>query len=94
MYLKIDNLEINKNSEEMIYKIESSSSSSYKLKLNNIIDMSYIFSYCKSLSFLPDISKWNTNKIKYMSFMFSNCHSLLSIPSKFNQLFKSNNSKF
>ena len=28
---------------------------------NNIINMSGMFSYCKSLLALPDISKWNTN---------------------------------
>ena len=80
MYLEIDNLQINNKSEEMIYKIESSSYLTNKLKLNNIIDMSYIFSYCKSLSFLPDISKWNTNNVKDMSYMFWNCESLSSLP--------------
>ena len=80
MYLEIDNLQINNKSEEMIYKIESSSYLTNKLKLNNIIDMSYIFSYCESLSFLPDISKWNTNSVKDMSGMFINCYKLSSLP--------------
>ena len=35
--------------------------------------MSYIFYGCSSLSSLPDISKWNTNKVTYMSYMFDGC---------------------
>ena len=78
MYLEIDNLQINNKSEEMIYKIESSSSLTNKLKLNNIIDMSYIFCYCKSLSFLPDISKWNCYNAIDINKIFYNCRLLLS----------------
>ena len=77
LYLIMDNLETNNKSEEMIYEIESSSSSSYKLKLNNIIDMSYMFRFCNSLTPLNDISKWNTNNVKDMSEMFSD-YKLLS----------------
>ena len=52
-----------------------------KLKgINNIIDMSNMFSYCSSLSSIPDISKWNTINIKYMRNMFSYCSLLSSIP--------------
>ena len=32
-----------------------------------------MFARCKSLSSLPDISKWNTNKVTSMSFMFGEC---------------------
>ena len=39
-----------------------------------------MFNNCKSLSSLPDISKWNTNNVSNMSYMFNNCESLLSLP--------------
>ena len=42
--------------------------------------MSEMFSYCSSLSSLPDISKWNTNNVKIMSYMFDNCILILYIP--------------
>ena len=32
------------------------------------------------LSYLPDISKWNTNNVKEMRCMFSGCRSLSSLP--------------
>jgi len=49
----------------------------------NVKDMSYMFYECSSLSSLPDISKWNTNKasrVTHMSYMFSGCLSLSSLP--------------
>ena len=39
-----------------------------------------MFSGCKSLSSLPDISKWNTNNVTDMREMFSGCKSLSSLP--------------
>ena len=45
--------------------------------------MSYIFSDCKLLTSLPDISKWNTNNVENMNDMFWNCNNLLNIPHKF-----------
>ena len=42
--------------------------------------MNYIFSYCSSLSSLPDISKWNTSNVTGMSGMFFGCSSLSSLP--------------
>ena len=39
-----------------------------------------MFSHCRSLSSLPDISKWNINNVEYMSNMFDNCPLLLFIP--------------
>ena len=57
-----------------------------KLKgINNIINMSFMFSGCKSLSSLPDISKWNTSNVTDMSYMFYGCNESLKIPSKFNK---------
>ena len=43
---------------------------------SNVKDMSYMFSGCKSLQSLPDISKWNTNNVNNMNWMFSGCESL------------------
>ena len=42
--------------------------------------MSFMFDKCKSLSSIPDISKWNTSKLNNMRNMFSECISLLSLP--------------
>jgi len=39
-----------------------------------------MFYECRSLSSLPDISKWNTNKVKDMKFLFYGCSSLSSLP--------------
>jgi len=42
--------------------------------------MSDIFSYCKSLTSLPYISKWNINNVTNMTDIFSYCKSLTSLP--------------
>ena len=42
--------------------------------------MNGIFSGCSSLSDLPDISKWNTNKVTNMNGMFIGCLSLSYLP--------------
>ena len=42
--------------------------------------MMSMFRECKSLTSLPDISKWNTNNVKDMSSMFEGCSSLSSLP--------------
>ena len=39
-----------------------------------------MFSNCKSLISLPNISKWNLTNVVNMSYLFSNCESLLSLP--------------
>ena len=46
----------------------------------NVVDMSYMFTYCRKLKSLPDISKWNTSKVSYMNHMFGNCSSLKYLP--------------
>ena len=52
-----------------------------KLKgINRITNMSYMFSWCSSLSSLPDISKWDTSNVNNMSYIFSYCRSLSSLP--------------
>ena len=40
--------------------------------------MSGMFSWCKSLNNLPDISKWDTKNVTDMSGMFSGCNVLIS----------------
>ena len=50
------------------------------LNTKNIIDMSYMFYGCSSLSSLPDFSKWNTQNVTNMSFMFYGCSSLSYLP--------------
>ena len=39
-------------------------------------DMSWMFNNCRALSFLPDISKWNTQNIIDISHIFGNCREL------------------
>jgi surface protein len=52
-----------------------------KLKgIENVIDMSEMFSNCVSLKYLPDISQWDTSKVTNMNKMFYNCFSLKSFP--------------
>ena len=54
-----------------------------EIKLNEIYkitDMSFMFSGCSSLSNIPNISKWNTNKVINMSSMFCECSSLSNLP--------------
>ena len=52
-----------------------------KLKrIDNIIDMSYMFEGCSSLSSLTYISNLETNNVTNMSYMFKGCSSLSSLP--------------
>ena len=39
-----------------------------------------VFSYCESLVYLPDLSKWNTGKVNDISAFFARCSSLKSLP--------------
>ena len=55
----------------------------YKLKYPIYINYTLLkemFSNCKSLSSLPDISELDTSKVIDMSYMFYNCASLSSLP--------------
>ena len=78
-YELCEKININKNQlKNNIFEI--------KLKgIKNVTDMSYmfgdgIFFGCESLSSLPDIDKWNTQKVTNMSYMFYDCKSLSSLP--------------
>jgi len=64
------------------YKVKSNDNSKLQIKLkeiDNVTNMSYMFSGCSSLSSLPDISKWNTNNVRNMSYMLSGFSSFLKI---------------
>ena len=53
----------------------------FEIKLESIkqiIDMSRKFQDCKSLSSLPDISKWNISKVTDINRAFWLCESLVS----------------
>ena len=56
------------------------------LKLNNNLssyiheDISYMFSGCRALTRLPDISKWDTSNVNNMSYLFYGCSSLIVLP--------------
>ena len=63
-------LDINKKEENIIIKL---------IEIKKIENMSYMFSCCKSLLSLPDISNWNTTNVTNMSHMFFECNSLLSL---------------
>jgi surface protein len=47
--------------------------------------MGCIFYECKSISSLPEISKWNTQNVTDMNGMFDECNKKLKIPKKFNK---------
>ena len=60
------------------YNIKNNKNNKLIIKLKGIdkvTNMMGIFYGCSSLSSLPDISKWNTNKVTNMSFMFGACSS-------------------
>ena len=66
-----------------LYKVKINKNNILKIKLkgiNNITNMSFMFSGCSLLSSLPDISKWNTKNVTNMNYMFSKCSSLVSLP--------------
>ena len=60
---------------------------------NNIINISYLFSYCSSLKLLPDISKWNLSNVRYFSNIFNGCSLLKSLPDKYSILEQLRNKK-
>jgi len=76
---------INKKEYEITneYNVENNNNELLKIKLkgiNNITNMSHMFSGCSSLISLPDISKWDTSKVNDMNYTFEECSSLISLP--------------
>lgn len=52
-----------------------------KFDVSNVTDMSYMFSWCKSLESLNGLDKWNTGNVTDMSHMFSGCKNIDSLNS-------------
>ena len=42
--------------------------------------MDFMFSHCKSLKTIPDLSKWNFSNVTNVEYMFYNCSSLFPLP--------------
>ena len=52
-----------------------------ELKFNNdITNISYMFSYCKSIIVISNLSKINISKITNINHLFAGCSSLISLP--------------
>jgi len=78
-------IEIEANEYELMeyYKLNKNSNKNLEIKIKeieNIIDMSYMFFKCSSLSNINNISKWSSNNVTDMSYMFYGCSSLSSLP--------------
>ena len=50
------------------------------MEISIVNQMNSMFANCLSLTFLPDISNWDTSNVSNMSYLFSNCISLISLP--------------
>ena len=48
--------------------------------INNVTNLSDMFSNCESLQSLPDISIWNTSKVNDISFIFYGCKLVNKLP--------------
>ena len=81
-------LEINKKEEKLCefidfdkYGINKNTDLTVFLKgINTITNAKDMFSECKSLKSLPDISEWDTKNVTNMNNIFSDCISLKSLP--------------
>ena len=62
------------------YKINNTELKIKLIGINNITNISYMFSECISLSFIHNISRWNTTNITNISYMFKGCSNLSSLP--------------
>ena len=51
-----------------------------KWNTENVTNMKHMFSLCKSLEYLSDISNWNTSNVTNMKHMFSDCWILRCLP--------------
>ena len=62
------------------YKINEDELKIKLIGINNITDISCIFSECENLYSLPDIHEIDTKNINNMSFMFYKCSNLVELP--------------
>jgi len=49
------------------------------INTSKITRLSHMFSFCK-ITYIPDISKWDTSNVEYIDHMFLNCLNLKSLP--------------
>ena len=73
-------LEASEQNDTNLFSYKENFQFSFLLSFIRITNMNSMFSGCKSLISLPDISKWNTYNVNNMSWMFSYCNSLKSLP--------------
>ena len=66
---KFDITNINNNLLEIILK-----------GFSNVTNMSYMFSKCNCLLYIPNISKWDTTNIEDMSYLFYDCLTIEYLP--------------
>ena len=81
--ININGKDFKLNSEYIIKYNIKLENNLYKIKLkgiNEISDISYMFSGCSSLLYLPDIFMLNSKNITKMNYMFNGCSSILSLP--------------
>ena len=84
---RIYKLKFSKNDDEIkdfIYKFNNSAkkifNNSARVKNPFLTNLKSMFKGCSSLKYLPDLSKWNTEKVINISSMFDGCSSLFSLP--------------
>ena len=65
------------------FNVENYYNNKLKIRLKgvgNITNMNCMFNGCTSLSYIPDISNWNTKNVTNMRKMFNGCALLSSLP--------------
>jgi surface protein len=67
------------NKSELFYQ-ESTLKEQPNRQYSYIYDISHLFSGCKKLKSVPDISRWKISCVEDISFLFSRCESLESLP--------------
>ena len=85
IYLNVEKDIETKNKKDIISYFLRGQNLYTKYIINNI---NYMFSGCKSLKFISDISSWNIDNIKEMKCLFNECNMLYSLPdiSKWNTI--------
>ena len=78
--LIIDNKEQELISDLNIENIKNKNLTIKLIETKPITDMSYMFSECKYLSPLSDLSKWDTSNVTDMNNLFSKCYFVKSLP--------------
>ena len=66
--------------ESLLFFLKNDNNKYKKLDNLKVEDISNLFSGCKSLTSLPDISNLKTENVTDMNSMFKGCYSLISLP--------------